>query len=111
MIDVNSLVLGEVAKVEELSGLSIGRLGEDEAPKGLMMAALAFVWKRRSEPAFTWNQALALTLDEANAILGIEDDEDAAPAKGCTIVDHRGEPYGRVADLTFSRGPDRGLMG
>ncbi len=81
MIDVKSLVLGEVAKVEELSGLSIGQLGEDEAPKGKMMAALAFVWRRRSEPAFTWNQALALTLDEANEILGIENDKDDETAE------------------------------
>lgn len=53
---------------------------------------------------------LVYVLDEA-AAAGVLAQRDAAPAKGCTIVDHRGEPYGRVADLTFSRGPDSGLMG
>lgn len=80
MIDINSLTLGEVAKVEDLSGLPISAFGNEDKPKGLALAALAFVWKRRSEPTFTWNDAQGLTLDDANTILGIEDDEDDAPA-------------------------------
>jgi len=36
---------------------------------------------------------------------------DAVEARGCTIVDHRGEPYRRVADLAFTRDPETGLLG
>lgn len=81
MFDITRLTLGEIDKVETLSGQSVGSLGEDSTPKGKMMAALAFVVKRRQQmsegqpPSFTWNEAMDLTLDEANAILGIEVDE------------------------------------
>lgn len=76
MFDVSKLTLGEVAKVEELSHLPITVMGDDERPKGLLTAAIAFVIKRRSSPEFTWNDALALTLDQANDIVGISDDQD-----------------------------------
>jgi hypothetical protein len=75
MFNIGSLTLGEVAKVEELARTGIGTLGEDEAPKGLLMAALAFVVKRREDPKFTWNEALGMTLPEAHAVLGIGDEE------------------------------------
>lgn len=76
MIDINTLTLGEVAKVEDLSGLPIGSFAEDEKPKGRALAALAFVWHRRSNPKFTFNEALALSFTEAKEILGIEDEDD-----------------------------------
>lgn len=89
-IQIDKLTLGEIDKVESLAGVSISQLGEDETPKGKMLAALAFVAKRREEmaaglpPKFSWNDALELTIDEANALigLGVEDDpevEDEAP--------------------------------
>lgn len=75
--DIKSLTLGEIAKVEELSGQGIGVLEDEEKPKGLALAALAFVIKRRTgHPSFTWNQAQALTADEAYTLLtGDEEDE------------------------------------
>ena len=76
MIDVNKLTLGEIAKVEDLSGLPIAAFENEDKPKGLALAALAFVWRRRSVPAFTWNDALDLPLDEAQKILGITDETD-----------------------------------
>lgn len=76
MSTIDNLTLGEVAKVEELSGQSVNGLADDNAPKGKMLAAMAFVVKRRSEPEFTWNEALGLTMTEANAIIA-PDDEDA----------------------------------
>ncbi len=81
MIDINKLTLGEVAKIEELSGQPITAIGDDDKPKGLALAALAFVAKRREQlgagekPSFTWNAAQELTFDEANALLGVGGDE------------------------------------
>ena len=49
-LNINSLTLGEVAKVEELSGLPFSSIAEDDKPKGLALAALAFVAKRRVDP-------------------------------------------------------------
>lgn len=83
MFDINKLTLGEVAKIEELSGKPISAIGDDDAPKGLALAALVFVAKRREDPKFTWNDALGLGLEEANAALGLdEDEEDAADPLG-----------------------------
>lgn len=79
MLDVNKLTLGEVAKVEELSGYPISAIGDDDKPKGLALAALAFVAKRRQDPKFSWNDAQGLTFDEANEILGFgQGDQEAA---------------------------------
>lgn len=83
MFDINRLTLGEVAKIEELSGMPISEIGNDDKPKGLALAALAFVAKRRQDPKFSWNDAQSLTFDEANEILGLdatdEQEETAAP--------------------------------
>lgn len=88
MYDINKLTLGEVAKVEELSGHSIREFQSDQTPAGKMMAALAFVVKRRTgSPEFKWSEALELTMGQANEILGIGDEtpEDAeATAAGPT---------------------------
>ncbi len=74
---IDSLTLGEIAKVEELSGQSVNGLADDNAPKGKMLAAMAFVVKRRSDREFTWNDAMGLTMEQANAIIAPEDDADA----------------------------------
>ncbi|MBD8466790.1 hypothetical protein IFU30_10975 [Plantibacter sp. CFBP 8798] len=78
--DINRLTLGEIAKVEELSSLSISAISNDSAPKGLQLAALAFVAKKRHDPTYLWNDALGLSIDEANSILGLNgDDEETDP--------------------------------
>ncbi|MGC5584153.1 hypothetical protein [Ornithinimicrobium sp. W1665] len=83
MIDVNKLTLGEVAKIEELSGQPITSFGDDDRPKGLALAAFAFIAKRREDPTFTWNKAQELTFEEANTILqptpAAEDEEGSDP--------------------------------
>ena len=79
MIDVNKLTMGEIAKVEELSGQPISAIGNDDSPKGLSMAALAFVTKRREDPKFTWNDAQLLVLADVNAILGLDESEETDP--------------------------------
>lgn len=76
MLDLSNLTLGEISFIEDLSGMSISSIGDDAAPKGKALAALATVAKRRSgEPTFTFNQALALGMGEVNALLGLGDDE------------------------------------
>lgn len=79
MLDINRLTLGEIAKIEELSQQSITVIGEEASPKGLMLAALAFVTKRRENNNYKWNDALGLNFEEANEILGlnVSTDDDA----------------------------------
>lgn len=75
-IDIDKLTLGEVATVEKLSGLSIAAIGDDDAPKGAALAALAYITKKREVPGFTWSQAQDLTFAQAQEILGLEDDDE-----------------------------------
>lgn len=77
MIDISTLTLGEVAKIEDLSGLPIATLADEERPKGLALAAVAFVVKRRTgHPEFTWNEAQDLTFQEVSDLLGLDTDDD-----------------------------------
>ena len=84
MINIDRMTIGEIAKIEELSGQSISILGDDAAPKAKLLAALVFVNKRRDLSAasnpiggFTWNDALAMEFDEVSDYLGLNDDADA----------------------------------
>lgn len=74
MFDVSKLTLGEIATVEELSGLSVDEISATASPKGKMLAACAFVMLRRSDPTATFNMAMGLSMTEATALLSAEDD-------------------------------------
>ena len=76
MIDISTLTLGEVAKIEDLSQLPISALSDEDKPKGLALAALAFIVKRREDPKFSWNDAQGLTFDQVGELLGLGDPED-----------------------------------
>lgn len=78
-MDVTKLTLGEIAKVEELSGMSINAIGNETSPQGKTLAALVFVFKRREDTKFTFNDAMNLGMDEVSEILGLNEDEVEAP--------------------------------
>lgn len=76
------LTLGEIAAIENLSGVSIDSLMDEGTPKGKALAALVFVAKKREDPDFTFDDALNTDMDEAmeivNATMGDEDPKEAA---------------------------------
>lgn len=73
----DQLTLGEVAAIEDLSGVAISALS-NETPQGKFLAALTMVAKRRSgEPTFTFNQALAMPMLDAQTFLGLDEAEPA----------------------------------
>lgn len=74
MIDFSTLTMAEVSVIEDLSGMSITALGDEEAPRGKAMAAIAFIVKRRENPAYTFNDAMGLTMGELNDILATDED-------------------------------------
>jgi hypothetical protein len=78
-INFNQLSMREIATIEELSGLPIGALSDDEAPKGRALAALAFVVKHREDASFTWNDAQDLTMSDVTALIGSDDADEEAP--------------------------------
>jgi hypothetical protein len=47
----------------------------DDAPRGRVFKAIIFVFKKRTDPNFTFEQAGLLSLEEASALFG-GDEED-----------------------------------
>lgn len=95
--DIDSLTLGEIARVEDISKMSIKRFSDPDAYVGRMTAALAYVVKRRSEPTFQFDQALNLTQREVNDLLDLDSDDDdealdaeatADPTQAATTPQH-----------------------
>tara|TARA_R110000822_G_scaffold123979_1_gene258492 strand:+ start:5908 stop:6153 length:246 start_codon:yes stop_codon:yes gene_type:complete len=78
-MDIQKLTLGEVSKVEELSGLPIGALGDDTKPKGKLLIALAYVIKRREDDSYRPHDAEKLTMDEVSELLGFDAGDDTDP--------------------------------
>lgn len=61
-IDISDLTIAEVVEIEDLTGLPLDALGQENQPKGRMLQALAFISKRRDDPSFTFEQAGALKI-------------------------------------------------
>ena len=78
--DFTKLTLGEIAYIEDLSGQSVAALDDDALPKGKPLAAICVIIKRRNgEPGFTFNDAMALPMDEATALVtGLAADDAVA---------------------------------
>lgn len=68
--DFESLTLDEVEMIENLTGVAIERIAEDGAPKGKNLKSLIFVMMRRTNPAFTIEEAGKYTLSQATALFG-----------------------------------------
>jgi hypothetical protein len=69
-MDINNLTLGEVSRIEEISGLPLSAMADEEKPKGKQLAAVAFVIMKREDSTYTMKQAEALTMPEVMALLG-----------------------------------------
>lgn len=61
--DINQLELGELEDIEEVTGINPGAL-EGKALPVKMMTAIAWVLKRRDDPAFTLEQARRIKVVE-----------------------------------------------
>lgn len=77
---IEHLTLGELAQLEELSGVSMTEMGDTSAPKAKFLTALAYLAKRRDEPSFTYSQAEVLTVAELNGVLGADEPGEADAA-------------------------------
>jgi hypothetical protein len=68
-MDISKLTLGELAKIEELGGMSIDSFGDEGKPKMKMLIALAYVIKRREDKNVTLLQIENMTSDEVTTII------------------------------------------
>jgi hypothetical protein len=67
-IDINSLTIAEVVEIEDRTGMPLDALGQSDKPKGRMLQALAYITKRREDPAYTWEMAgdLKITTEQSD---------------------------------------------
>lgn len=85
MLNLNAmskLTLGELAKVEQLAGVAITDIGEPGVPMVKVMAAVAYVWRKRTDPEWTFEATLGLTMDELNGVLDGAAEPDPTNATG-----------------------------
>lgn len=74
-IDFNSMTLNEIEQIELLTGRNIDSIMGDDAPRGRAFKAIIFIYKKRTDPNFTFEQAGNLSLEQASALFG-GDEED-----------------------------------
>lgn len=75
-IDFNSMTLNEIELIEQLTSRNIDSIMAEDAPRGRAFKAIIFVYKKRTDPNFTFEQAGLLSLEEASTLFG---DNDADP--------------------------------
>ncbi|URM86195.1 tail assembly chaperone [Microbacterium phage Loca] len=96
--DLDQLTLGEVAAIEDLSGVAIGSVSES-TPQGKFLAALYMVAKRRDgQPTFTFNAALQASMSEAQSFLGFD-----APDAGSEADEAESSAEGKRRQLARER--------
>lgn len=65
-VAIDDLTVGEIDEIEEIIDASIDSVGQPGARKGKFLLAIAYVIKRRDNPAFTLEDArnMKIKLDE-----------------------------------------------
>lgn len=81
MLDLDSLTLSDIALIEEKSGVPLDAMGDDDSPKGKLMAAMAFVALRKRGENPTWTQVMNMTMGEVSAVLADAEGPDPKPEK------------------------------
>lgn len=79
-LSLDDLTLGEIDTIESLAQCSIDELADETRPKGKVLAAFAYVAKRRVNPEYTWNEALGLTMSELDGLVNLGDDDANLPS-------------------------------
>ncbi len=74
-IDIDSMTLDEIELVENLAGASIDTIMDAGKPRGRAFKAFIFVFKKRTDPNFTIEQAGKISMGEAAGLFG-GDEED-----------------------------------
>lgn len=74
-IDINDLTIAEVVEIEDLTGMPLDALGQDDKPKGRMLQALAYITKKKENPEFTFEDAGKLKITTASSKPDPTDDD------------------------------------
>jgi hypothetical protein len=63
-MDIDSITLGDIEEIETYAGLPFGDIGENKPGVSKLRTALVWVLKRKENPAFTIEDARALSPNE-----------------------------------------------
>lgn len=74
IIDFDTMTLNEIEQIELLTGRSIDSIMDDGAPRGRVFKAIIFVFKKRTDPNFTFEQAGEFSMEQATALFSGDDD-------------------------------------
>lgn len=74
IVSYDTLTLGEIEQIEDLTGQTIDEIVSVKVPKGKLLRALIYVMTKRTNPAYTYEETAQLTLDSALELIG--DDSD-----------------------------------
>jgi len=77
---INNLDMEELDFVENISGVSLDELEVPGRAKGLFIAGVALVAKRRTQPNFSWSEARALNMGQIKTLIAEADKAKKAPA-------------------------------
>ena len=76
-IDFDTMTLNEIEQIELLTGRSIDSIMGEGAPRGRTFKAIIYVFKKRTDPNFTFEQAGEFSMEQATALFsGDEDPKD-----------------------------------
>ena len=73
-IDFDTMTLNEIEQIELLTGRSIDAIMDEGAPRGRTFKAIIFVFKKRTNPDFTFEQAGEFSMEQATALFSGDDD-------------------------------------
>jgi len=66
---MKNLTIGEIAKVEELSGISAGKWEDEDEPKAMQLAGMAYVIMRREDNKLKFTDVLDMEAEELSTIV------------------------------------------
>lgn len=73
-INFDTMTLNEIEQIELLTGRSIDSIMDDGAPRGRVFKAIIFVFKKRTDPDFTFEQAGEFSMEQATALFSGDED-------------------------------------
>lgn len=76
-INFDTMTLNEIEQIELLTGRSIDSIMDDGAPRGRVFKAIIFIFKKRTDPNFTFEQAGEFSMEQATALFSGDEDPKA----------------------------------
>ena len=73
-MNINDLTIGEMEEIEANTGQPFSDLLDETKPRSALLKNIAWVVKRKEDATFTLKKAGALTMEEINQIIQVEDD-------------------------------------